>query len=269
MKVLKKMLLWSILLVGLGCEETTEWQLAPGTNGQLVVEAILTNENKLQEVRLTQTYDDLNGLAPSITDAVVSVEANGVSVDFLPVREKPGCYQSEIPFALIDDLEYTLKIDWQGQQYTARSELAPVAPLPPITFQHYGKADSLAFAEFAPIYNANQQAMYEMQVDWSHLSNDPSDQALLYFYTFSAVDIGSLVRPVRDTVFFPRGSVVIARKFGLSDDYADYLRALVAETEWRGGAFFGASASLPTNLSEGAVGFFSASAIAADTLIAE
>jgi hypothetical protein len=269
MEILKKIALWSIPMILIACEETTEWQLDPGTNGQLAVQAILTDENKIQEIRLTQTYDELNGSAPPITDAVVSVEANGISMDFLPDQQDAGWYKSARPFALIDDLEYTLMIDWQGQRYIARSELAEVAPLPPITFQNFGKSDSLTFAEFAPIYNPNQQAMYEMRVDWSHLSSNPSDRALLYFYTFSAVEISSLVRPVRDTVFFPRGSVIIARKFGLSDDYADYLRALVAETEWRGGAFFGASASLPTNISEGAVGFFSASAIAADTLIAE
>ena len=111
--------------------------------------------------------------------------------------------------------------------------------------------------------------MYQMQVDWSHLSNDPKDQALQYFYTFNSIDVASLVRPVRDTVFFPPGSIIVARKYGLSDTYADYLRALVIETEWRGGPFYSAAASLPTNISNGALGFFAASAVDVDTILAK
>ncbi len=269
MKRLQQLWLWMIPLVFLACEEETQWVLDAGDNGQLVVEATLTNELRTQEIRLSQSYDLLNGEAPAVSDAAVVVEANGVAVAFLPVPQEPGLYRSESPFAVIDDLKYTLMVDWQGETYTASSELANVAPLPRISFRNFGKADSLTFGEFAQLYNPDQKAMYEMQVDWSHLSNHPEDRALLYYYTFNSIDVAGLVRPARDTVFFPKGSVVIARKFGLSDAYADYLRALVIETEWRGGAFYSAAASLPTNISNGALGFFSACAVDADTLIAE
>ncbi|PHN02636.1 DUF4249 family protein [Flavilitoribacter nigricans] len=269
MKIMKNVLYCCIPLLFLACEEATDWQLEAGDNGQLVVEATLTNESRVQEIRLSQSYSELNGAALPVTDATVTVVANGQMVAFLPDIQDAGLYRSERSFRVIDDLEYTLLIDWQGREYTARTELAAVAPLPPITFQHYGKADSLAFADFAPIYHPDQQAMYRMQVDWSHLSNRPSDRALLYYYTFSSVDVGGLVRPLRDTVFFPPGSVIVARKFGLNDAYADYLRALVIETEWRGGAFYSAAASLSGNISNGALGFFSACAVDADTLVAE
>lgn len=268
MERLQKMLLWMIPLVFLACEEKTQWELDAGDNGQLVVEATLTDEFKIQEIRLSRSYDELNGAIPPVTDAEVSVLANGVSIAFLPDNGAPGLYTSEQAFAIIDDLEYTLVINWNGETFSASSELSDVVPLPTITFRNYGKVDSLTFGDFAQIYNPDQQAMYRMQVDWSHLSGNTADRALLYYYTFNSIDVGSLVRPTRDTVFFPRGSTVIARKFGLSDAYADYLRALVIETDWRGGAFYSAAASLPTNLSNGALGFFSTCAVDADTIIA-
>jgi hypothetical protein len=269
MKILQQIFLGLAFLLAMACEEVTDWELQPGSNGQLVVEATLTDESRVQEIRLSLSYDGLNGSPPPVTDARVMVQANGQSIAFLPDGQDPGRYRSERAFAVIDDLEYTLLIDWAGQTYSASSELAEVAPLPVITFRHYGKADSLTFADFAPIYHPDQQAMYEMQVDWSHLSQNPADRALLYLYTFNTVEVSGVVRPLRDTVFFPRGSVVVARKFGLSDAYADYLRALVVETDWRGGAFYSAAASLPTNLSGGALGFFSSCAVDVDTLIAE
>lgn len=264
-----RQVIWLLLPLGfMSCEEVTRWELDPGGNGQLVVEATLTDEYKVQEIRLSLSYDALNGNPPAVDDALVTVAANGSSIIFLPDSQRAGWYKSESAFAVIDDLEYTLTIDWQGTSYTATSELADVAPMPFISFRSYGNRDSLTFAEFAPLYNPDQQAMYEMRVFWAHQTQNPADRALLYFYTFSSIEVGSLVRPTRDTVFFPRGSIVVARKFGLSDDYADYLRSLVTETEWRGGPFYSASASIPTNMSNGALGFFSACAVEVDTLIA-
>lgn len=258
-----------LLILFSACEETTDWELNPGTNGQLIVEAILTDELKQHEIRLSQSYPTLNGVAPAVTDAQVWVQVNQISFPFTPDALEPGLYKSETPFSVIDKLVYTLHIVWQGQEYTATSELAGVAPLPDITFQSFGKRDSLAFAEFAPVYNPDQQAMYEMNIDWSHLTEEEPAEARMYFYTFNTIDVSGLVRPIRDTVFFPRGSIVSAKKFGLNDDFADYLRSMVIETDWRGGIFYSAAASLPTNISNGAQGFFSTCAVDKDTIIAQ
>ena len=41
------------------------------------------------------------------------------------------------------------------------------------------------------------------------------------------------------------------------------------ETEWQGGVYDENSASLPTNISNGGLGFFGVSAVLSDTLLAE
>lgn len=253
----------------MACEEAIDWELAPTTNGQLSVEAILTDHFSQQSIRLSKSYDGLNGAVPAVTDALVAVTVNGVMIAFTPDLSVPGLYKSDLPFSVIKDLEYTLTILWKDQLYTAKSQLSSVAPMPAITFRQMGDTDSLTFGDFVPLYNANQQAMYEMNIDWSHLSNDPKTSAKMFFYTFNTLDVSELVRPVQDTVVFPRGSIIIAKKYGLNDDFAAYLRALAIETNWKGGAFYGASASLPTNISPNGLGFFSTCAILVDTLIAE
>ncbi len=251
------------------CEEAVDWDFERGENGVLVVDAILTDELIQQQLRLSLSYDDLNGEAPPVPDAIVSVTANGVAYFFAPVQGDPGLYKSTLPFAVFDDLTYELEINWQDQRYTARSELSEVAPFPEISFLPFEGTDSLFFGTFAPIYNANQQAMYEMNVDWTHLNPDQEGRAKLLFFTFSTINTGGLVRPAGDTIGFPKGSIVTAKKFGLNDDFADYLRALALETSWRGSVFYGPAANLPTNLSGGALGFFSTCAVLTDTLIAQ
>lgn len=259
------LILWGFF----ACEETVEWDFQEGENGVLVVDAILTNELIPQQLRLSLSYDDLNGEAPPVTDAIVSVTANDVAYFFAPVAADPGLYQSTLPFTVFDDLTYELEINWQGQRFTASSELSEIAPFPEISFLPFQQTDSLFLGTFAPIYNANQQAMYEMNVDWSHLSADSNARAKLLFYTFSTINTGGLIRPAGDTIRFPKGSIIAAKKYGLNDDFANYLRALALETSWRGSVFYGPAANLPTNLSGGALGFFSTCAVLTDTLIAQ
>lgn len=258
----------SLALFLSACEETTAWPLESGENEKLVVEGILTDELIFQNIRLSLSSEELNGVVSGVENASVEVEVNGAVIAFIEDTTTPGLYISEFPFAVLDNLTYRLQIIWQGEQYTAASELSTVAPMPAIRFLPYGGTDSVRFDNFAPLYNANQQAMYEMNIDWSHLTNTDSAAAKLLFFTFKTIDVSSLIRPVQDTVRFPRGSRVIARKYGLNDDFAAYVRALAIETYWRGGIYYGAAASLPTNISNDGLGFFSTCAVLTDTLIA-
>ncbi len=260
-----------VLMLTSSCEEARNWQLQAGENGALVVEGILTNEIRRQEIRLSLSYDGLGDVPPPVADAAVQVKVRNQSYPFARIPSQDGLYRSLIPFQVFPNLTYTLDIEWEGQTYQASSELSSVAPLPAIEFTPLTQnRDSLILATFAPIYNGNQQAMYEVNVDWSHLSDVGLTKARMLYYTFSSFDAGALSPSVRDTVVFPTGSIVIAKKFGLNDDFANYLRALVIETDWNGGLlFYSAPASLPTNISNGGLGFFSACAVVSDTIIAE
>ena len=145
-----------------------------------------------------------------------------------------------------------------------------VQPLNQLTFNAYGNTDSLTLGEVAPLYSPYEQAMYEINIDWSHLSAVEPNRAKLFFYTFSTVDIPELFPPEKETVVFPKGSIVIEKKHSLNDDFAAFYRALALETDWHWQGFYDEnSASLPTNLNNGALGFFGVAAVLSDTLVAE
>jgi uncharacterized protein DUF4249 len=271
-KHLKNILQFSILLYAisfLACREAIDWDLKPGENGHLVVDAVLTNKFGFQEIKLSKSYDGLNDETPTINDANISVEVNGFSYRFFADNLIAGCYKSEIPFAILNNLEYKLNIEWQDELYESSSFLSRVAPIPEITFQPVGNTGNLTFNDAPFLYNANQQAMYEMDIDWSHLSTDSITKARIIFYTFSSLEESQLVRPDFEDIIFPTGSIVTIKKFGLNDDFANYLRSLAIETDWNGGAFYSAPSGLPTNISNNGLGFFSTCAVVSDTLIAE
>lgn len=265
------------LLIGLvvsltQCEEATLWDLEPSMNGQLVVEAILTDESQIQQIKLSQSVDGLNLESSKVTDARVSVRVNEVVYPFSPDPNESGLYKSEFPFALLPDLDYKLDIQWAGKNYEASSRLAPVAPIQKFKFARTeSNVDSLFIEAFPFVFNPNQQAMYEMHLDWSQVSSGGNLQkAKIVFYTFKQLDENGIFRPIRDTLFFPKGTQVVVKKFGLNDDFAAYLRALAFETDWNSSLFiYSGAANIPTNISNGGLGFFSTCAVLTDTLIAE
>jgi Domain of unknown function (DUF4249) len=258
-----------ILIATLSCEEQTDWAFQPQENEALVVEAIITNEFKPQEIRLSLTYSELNGQAvPASGATIVGSDGQG-SLNFIEDPNKAGRYLSELPFAAQLGVTYQIEIQWNGQTFQAENEMIEVYPFNKMTFRPFGETDSLTVGEVAPIYSPYEQAMYEIDIDWSHLTNSDSSHAKLFFYTFSTVDATELFKPAKETVVFPKGSIVIEKKHSLNNDFAAFYRALAMETEWQGGVYDENAASLPSNISNGGVGFFGVSAVLSDTLIAE
>jgi len=64
--------------------------------------------------------------------------------------------------------------------------------------------------------------------------------------------------PNLEKLTFPPGTVITERKYALTDEHAAFIRAVLLENTWQGGFFNTASADIPTNLSEGAKGYFGA-----------
>ena len=251
-----KYFFWSlILIVTIGCEEQTDWDFKPQENGALVVEAIITNEFKIQEIRLSQTFSELNGQPIPATGASIIASDGQNSAGFVEDVAEPGKYNSVIPFAAQLNRIYKIDVLWNGQTYSAENEMIVVYPFNKMTFSAYGSTDSLIVGQVAPMYSPNEQAMYEINIDWSHLTDVEPNRAKLFYYTFSTVDVNELFRPTQETVVFPKGSVVIEKKHSLNDEFASFYRALVMETQWQGGVYDENSASLPTNISNGNIGW--------------
>ena len=258
-----------LLFVLWSCEKSERWDLVSLTEPVLIIEAILTNEEIVQEIRLSQSYAELNNEPPPVENAVVFVEANGVQYSFATDIATPGLYRSQQPFAVVDNLNYKLTVNWEGSTYEAESVLSAVAPMPTISFVPFNNTDSLKLANFVSPFDTDQQALYEIQVDWSHLTTVTPTQAKLFLYTFDEVNITQFILPRREAVGFPKGSIVQVTKYGLNDDFADYLRAVAIETDWNSSFFYGNPENPPTNISNGALGFFSTCAVIRETVVAE
>ena len=251
-----------IIIALISCEKETNWEFKRGNLETIVVNSIITNENKYQLVKITMPSGKINDKELPISGAEVTISANDSVFIFNESDSLLGYYYSRTPFVAVIGTEYRLNIVYKDSTYTAKASLEPVQPL---TFLSYSLADdSLGMYKIDWVnqaYNPKEQAMYKVEIDWSNLVDstikDTVTKKLLYYYSFKTVDVSEAFAPQKEKIYFPKGSIITETKYSLSDDYAAYLRALQAETAWRGSVFDEQKGNLPSNISSGGLGFFS------------
>ena len=206
---------------------------------------------------------------PSIMTSPVGLDS---SLYFIEKTEEPGTYLSSKKIIATIDKTYYLKIEYNSKAYTANAYMESVTPFSPLSYNVADNSDSLyTITWVTSTYNSEEQAMYEILIDWTHLvdtsQTNTETKVKVYFYCFSTIDVSLIFPPDKEEVLFPGGSIIIEKKYSLTPEYAEFLRALITETEWQGSVFEQAPENIPTNISNGGLGFFSACSVITDTII--
>ena len=258
-----------IIAILFGCEEKINWNYQSNGNSHIAITAILTNENKIQTVEIYQSSDIPEETPLAIIDADVRIYTNDNSINFSHDQGKPGTYKSPVAFAAPANKAINIEILHEDQLYQASTQMGTVAPIPPIQIDINQSTGRRFIKKVADIYSPVEQAMYQLELDWSGIEPDTINRALLFAYTFSTVDISGILQPNEEDISFPSSTIIVEKKFGLTPDYAEFLRSLVIETNWQGGFFDEAQSSLQSNISNNALGYFTACQILSDTIIVQ
>lgn len=256
------------LILFSSCEEITDWDFKPANSNTLSVEAIITDEYKTHEIILSLSFPRINEKPLPATEAEIALSTGNDIVLFTEDQLTPGLYKSNKAFQAKLNLEYSLEIKWQNQLYKAVNDMVQVLPFEPVNFKPFSGSDSLTFDQLPPAFSPDEQAMYEITVDWSEIKPSEKTQSKYLYFTFSTIDVNEIFKPDRQIPVFPGGSKVIEKKYSLNKKTAHYFRSILMETEWQGGVFDEASAPVKGNFSNGALGYFCVCSTLADTLIA-
>lgn len=256
-----------LLMLGLaGCEKETSWTLQQATGDLVVVDAIITDEIKTHTVKLSQTVSQLND--PPLAYSGASVLLSDGDSSYV-LTEKPagsGLYRTKNNFGAKTGKTYSLLISGKNGVFTAKANMVHGSAFAPLRYSK-NKTNNLYHIDWvANTYNAEKAAMFEILIDWSKLPaysgmDSLACTAKLYYYTLPTLDVSEIFAPELEKISFPAGSLITERRYSLSDDFAAYIRALLSETNWRGGLFDSAPANVPTNLSSGATGFFASCSV--------
>lgn len=234
----------------------------------LIVDGIITNENKFQEIRLTKSLSVFNEKPEPISGAKVSV-SDGI-YNYIFSEDTTGIYLSDNKFTAVINKLYTLNIEFEGKTFFAQARAVPVLNSISINYAQFN--DSLYyFPQATAQFNPKEAAMYEVNADWSFVSgyeNLPENKtkAKLYFYVLRTIDVNEIFNPAYDHIFFPKGTKLAVKKYSLSLEHEKFIRSMLLETSWNGGNFDTEEDNVYTNLSEGALGFFGASIVLSDTV---
>lgn len=250
------------------CETIVELDLesSPST---LVVEGFVTDQADMNYVKLTQSVPFAkDALTPSVTNAQVTVTDNaGNNIPFLHTNN--GIYKPAAGFVGVPGRTYNLSINANGKTYTAASVLNPVPELDKIWITYSDGENDEYLREKGYYLSAaftdpgNQKNYYKINI---------YQNGVLYEKNYGDVSVsedrfydGSYVSDIDFFQKFAKGDNLRMVLFSLDKPSYDFYYA-VQQLIGQAGLFGRTPANVPTNISNGAVGNFTASAISTKTL---
>lgn len=256
---MKNLLSFLIVCLALtNCTERIDFDLNDDENKRLVVEGMITDELKKHWVRLTYTTSYYDSETPEpATGATVNI-TDGEQV--WPLTEEPagsGFYYTDVIAGTVGN-EHTLNITLDGQDYEASDMMNPVSELEMIAlgddpedeeeFIVYGwTADPGGVENFYRWNIFRNGVLLNDSLDDFAWNND-------YLYDGTVLEAYEMWYLEHDE--FNQGDTIVLEQMGITEMADEVYRAMNLETNWRGGLFDSAPANVQTNVTNGAVGFF-------------
>jgi hypothetical protein len=260
------------LIAFFSCQKQTEWQLKNGNYDFIVVDGMLTDEAKSHIIKISRPTPNINETSEAVSNATVTLSDGDSIYTLVEQPANSGLYRTKSNFAAKSENAYTLNILAGGKTYSAKTTMATGSYFKTLRYTKNNDDNLYKITWVANAYNPQKPAMYEILIDWSavqgyEILNAELCKAKLYYYSLPSIDVTQIFAPELEKVSFPAGTIITERKYSLTSEHASFCRALLLETSWKGGLFDSAPANLPTNLSNGAIGFFSVCSVTSVSII--
>ena len=261
---MKKILLFLFVAYFMvGCEKKTEWQLQTQNTNLIVVDGIITNEQKVHIITMNFPVTQLNEKPKPLSGATVLISDADSTYTLSEQPLKSGKYNTSATFSGQVGKSYSLLINYNNKVYTAKTYMVKGYDFQPLEYAKNENNKLYHLSWVASQYNAQRPAMWEILLDWTQADgytnlNPDSCKARLLFYTLPTLDVSEIFTPDVENISFPLGTIINQRRYSLNPEHAEFIRTLLIETTWQGGVFSSIPANVSTNLSEGAVGYFGA-----------
>ena len=243
-----------------GCEEVVHRPIQSASS-LLVVEGMLTNELAQHKVKLSWSVTDPDDTGAAVSGAIVTITEGALTYPLTESQLVPGEYRTPTMRAVVGR-RYTLHIQYSGEDYFAQDGPLPVEPMSPIGYRAVTNGYVINFEK-----SGDDPNYIRHDITWKDTPACQSNacEGLLFFYDLKTIDVNEGTKPQQEEFVFPAGSTVARKKYSVSPEYRHFLRAMLSETEWHGGVFDVDRANAPTNLTNGAIGFFAVCTVITDS----
>jgi len=168
---------------------------------------------------------------------------------------------------------FTLKIDYDGETYTAVQQMNRIATLEDVRYELYESFDSTNVDE---ITNPDNADIYDIYVTFqeplgagdnyfvtSHKKPLAPNKDLRFgwYYEDELLDGAYFEDEYIEDGAYSVGDTVVTQLYSITKETYDYFLAIDEQTEFRGFVFDKPPANVPTNITNGGRGFFIVSAV--------
>lgn len=268
MRTLVKTIIFLSLVLILACENEIPWQLKSLNEQFIVIDCILTNELSRQKIYISRTNHEMNLPSEGVTGLEVRVSVANRIVIFTESADEAGVYYSD-DFRAVVNQEYQLSVRNGDLLYQARATADPVGNLGKLTVQWDSDRQMYQYVPNTSGSPSMTEVSYDWSVDERYCSSFGYCYAKETVYVLDNVDVNAEFGPAQEVIYFPKGTAISRKKYSLSDQHQKFIRSLLIETEWRGGLFDVQHGNIPTNISNGALGFFAVCMVHADSALVE
>ncbi len=266
--------LLAILLYGAllgGCQKSVILELADQEDSFLIIEANILDDGFRQHIRVslsTSYYNDSQGKGVSDARVWLQSSENKYVFNTNSSEEKWGFYYNDSVSSQVQGKELTMCIEYQGTSYTATSHWRPVPEIDSVTlklniFSELGFSPDTLYevqAHFMELPSEDDYYLFNLYVNGNIKTWRPplkvvtSDKNMEEYVTYSILNLS------QDEI--EEGDVIQLEMRSISKENFEFYNVFFFQTDFSGNPFAGAPpANIPTNISNGARGFFQISSV--------
>jgi hypothetical protein len=272
--------LFILFFILAGCEEFMDVSFNSNSEGNLVVEGLLTTDTTAHQVRLSWTGDYFKRESQNMVTGVDVSINDGEEIFILTENiNEPGIYRTDSNVYGETGKTYTLNIRLNdGTEYSATESIWPLPEIDSIkqsvnynhldfSMERYGYGYDILYYGMEP-EGVGEYYSWDLYID-DVLYTDTIFETV--FTDDEFVD-GNYIRDfeiffIDDDDILSDSAKVELVMYSISREYYLFLIGLMLETKWRGSPWDGPPADVPSNVSNGAKGYFRASDKKSTTMI--
>lgn len=238
------------------CQEVVEIDLST-SEPKLVVEALISDLNEPFTVKLTMLAPYFESSNPTVSNASVYISDNMGNLDTL-YHIGSGIYSTSGNRQGVTGRTYELLILHEGVSYTASSTIpANKMMLDTITYI-YNEASTFIEEGYNVILNAQENGTTTDYYRFLFYKNDTLQTSPFKYFVTDDVQVQGNYIAAQTPYNFQSGDTARVEIQCLDLNYHNYLVAVSTQTQNTGGPFDSPPSNPPSNLSNGALGYFAA-----------
>lgn len=229
-------------------------------NPKLVVESIISDQIQPYSVKLTMTAPYFDETNPVVADALVYISDDLGNMDTL-IYNGNGYYVSNGNRQTQQGQTYYLKVIHDGNTYEAQSRVPDYKMNVDSVSVIYEEATAFSEAGYNVILNGQENASTVDFVRFQFYKNDTLQTNPFKYFISDDIYVNGSYIIAQVPYNYQSGDTARVEVQSIDRNYYKFLYTLSTQAQNTGGPFDTAPANPPTNLNNGALGYFAACSI--------